>query len=197
MGFVKDKRRYQWVAGGPNPCVSCGSDMHNIQNTSKIVDGRVKYHAKGFCKPCYSKMRIDNPNPVGLVSVGDSHVCSKCLEELPEEEFYLKESGRSGWCRVCHKLYKFNITRRDYDEMLEEQNGGCAICGNAMGNTGRLLCVDHDHACCSGSTSCGYCIRGLLCDMCNGGLGFFRDSTSNLKEAIEYLERRKNVESDD
>lgn len=27
--------------------------------------------------------------------------------------------------------------------------------------------VDHDHACCPGTRSCGLCVRGILCPTCN------------------------------
>lgn len=41
---------------------------------------------------------------------------------------------------------------------------GCANpkCENVVG-----LQVDHDHSCCPGATSCGECVRGLLCRACN------------------------------
>lgn len=36
-------------------------------------------------------------------------------------------------------------------------------------------------------------IRGLLCKLCNLGLGNFRDDILNLKRAIEYLEKISEV----
>jgi hypothetical protein len=65
-------------------------------------------------------------------------------------------------------------------QMLEDQGGVCAICFNA-----RFLAVDHDH-----DTEQ---VRGLLCEHCNRGLGFFRDSVLALESAIEYLQRRSEM----
>ena len=55
----------------------------------------------------------------------------------------------------------------------------CAICKSPTPNTKGRWNVDHDHV--TGA------VRGILCGQCNGGLGFFRDSTEALKSAISYL----------
>lgn len=73
----------------------------------------------------------------------------------------------------------YGLTRVEYEQMLEQQDGKCAICG-AECSTGRRLAVDHDHI--TGQ------IRGLLCSNCNLGIGKFHDSVELLKEAIRYLE---------
>ncbi len=85
---------------------------------------------------------------------------------------------------------KFNWLKRQYgiDEerwntLLTRQNGVCGICKTEVS-----LHVDHDHSCCSGRTTCGECIRGLLCQTCNQALGFFGDSITTMKNAIIYLE---------
>lgn len=48
--------------------------------------------------------------------------------------------------------------------------------------------VDHDHQCCPGSKSCGKCIRGILCHLCNKGIGLLGDDPLLLSSAISYLE---------
>jgi hypothetical protein len=55
------------------------------------------------------------------------------------------------------------------------QDGMCAICGNKRGR----LCVDHCHR-------HGH-LRGLLCNRCNSGVGFFRDSPPLLLRGALYL----------
>ena len=85
----------------------------------------------------------------------------------------------------------FSITIDDYYKILKYQNGVCIICKEPPSK--KFLSVDHDHSCCSGTKSCGKCIRGLLCMRCNSGLGMFKDNSSLLKEAIYYLEHKIEV----
>lgn len=59
---------------------------------------------------------------------------------------------------------RFGITVQLYESMLKKQNGGCAICG-VKHNSGRRLCIDHCH-----KTNK---VRGLLCNGCNIGIGFY------------------------
>ncbi|MGC5310826.1 endonuclease VII domain-containing protein [Micromonospora zamorensis] len=63
---------------------------------------------------------------------------------------------------------------KEFQELLAEQGGLCAICGGADPQH-----LDHDHR-------TGW-VRGILCFNCNGGLGQFRDSPMRLARAITYL----------
>lgn len=96
----------------------------------------------------------------------------------------------------------YNITLEQYLEMYEKQDGKCAVCGeeevevhHATGER-RRLAVDHDHNCCPGRESCGRCIRGLLCNACNRGLGLLNDSVERLERAIGYLDKYEYSQSD-
>lgn len=81
--------------------------------------------------------------------------------------------------------YVFGVTATEYQEMLDIQEGRCAICGDKEksrtngGRDDRAFFIDHDH-------TTGL-IRGLLCHFCNAGLGFFRDRVDILDSAIDYL----------
>jgi len=91
----------------------------------------------------------------------------------------------------------YRMTLEQYEMMLINQEGVCAICKEppTLANTkGKgFLEVDHDHSCCSTKKSCGECIRGLLCNPCNVGIGRFRDNPEKLMAAIEYLVGDKNA----
>ncbi len=83
--------------------------------------------------------------------------------------------------------YKYKITLEDYDRMLEEQGGGCAVCGSLdSGGKGRFH-VDHDHSCCPTEKTCGKCVRGLLCSQCNVRLGVLECEWK--EKAEDYLRR--------
>ena len=70
-------------------------------------------------------------------------------------------------------LATYNITGQQYWKLYEAQGGHCAFCPRT--GTKKRLSIDHDHACCKGPTSCGKCVRGLLCSTCNSYLGHIRD----------------------
>jgi hypothetical protein len=50
---------------------------------------------------------------------------------------------------------RYGMTPEQYEEMIAEQNGKCALCGNEMSRP----VVDHDHR--TGA------VRGILCHPCN------------------------------
>jgi hypothetical protein len=84
------------------------------------------------------------------------------------------------------RLSKYNITKEEFDHMLNDQGHTCYICGNIFNDT-ILPHVDHDHECCPNNKSCGKCIRGLLCRNCNTGIGLLKDDPIILQRAIKYL----------
>lgn len=139
--------------------------------------------------------------------------CYGCELPLTEEHFTpgIWTRGR-GRCRPCQKTYSadnyaanrglrleamnaYNLTKRfgmtvdDYDAMLAGQGGKCAICGATEGwyspgaGRSKKLSVDHCHE--------GGQVRGLLCDLCNMGIGRFKHDPDLLRAAIGYLENSK------
>ena len=90
-----------------------------------------------------------------------------------------RASGRKSLSdRRSHLKRKYRITPEEYDALLEEQGGGCAICGRAP-REDIALHVDHEHT--TGR------IRGLLCFRCNNALGDFDDDHDRLSAALAYL----------
>lgn len=76
-------------------------------------------------------------------------------------------------------LKKYDLTLEGYDELFRDQKSKCAICKTSKRNRHGTFNVDHNHV--TGK------VRGLLCDLCNRGLGSFKDNIQALEEAIIYL----------
>lgn len=72
----------------------------------------------------------------------------------------------------------FGISADDFDALLAEQGGGCAICCSVPDRAASLH-LDHDHV--SGE------LRGILCLSCNQGVGKFRDDPELLERAATYV----------
>jgi len=132
--------------------------------------------------------------------------CEKCLHTKPLTEFKLVSPKRVPM-RFCIECYTENrrlsrsgekpfdkrssglertygITPEDYNQMLKEQDGRCAIClGDDPKSPKRVnhWYIDHCHT--TGK------IRGLLCNACNRALGNFGDSIETLENAILYLKK--------
>jgi hypothetical protein len=82
----------------------------------------------------------------------------------------------------------YGLTPTQFAEILKAQGSCCAIChGPEPGGRSGRWHVDHNHRCCPGVKSCGKCLRGLLCNSCNHGLGSFRDDPDALERAARYL----------
>jgi hypothetical protein len=80
-------------------------------------------------------------------------------------------------------LKHHGMTPDDYENMLQDQQGACAICaapnGTGESKQSPRLSIDHCHITKK--------VRGLLCRNCNLGLGHFKDKAALLKKAFDYL----------
>lgn len=101
-------------------------------------------------------------------------------------------ANRSEAYRRTFKSYlkrKYKITIEQYEEMMQRQNGLCAICNllplGRGSNNGLVL----DH--------CRYCgkLRKFLCGHCNKLLGLVSDDPEILRSAIKYLEGHDHANS--
>lgn len=66
-----------------------------------------------------------------------------------------------------------------YEVAFVEQEGVCAICKQQVEGT---LDADHKHVFPPKP-------RGLLCHLCNIGIGAFKDDPTRLEEAVKYLRK--------
>lgn len=86
------------------------------------------------------------------------------------------------YTRETHIKRKYGLDIDTYNQMLKDQNNQCKICSYEFGKKAGDTYVDHNHL--TGK------VRGLLCQHCNSGLGYFRDNQDNLNKAIQYLQEQ-------
>lgn len=136
-------------------------------------------------------------------------VCTKCGESKLLKEFSRCAHSKDGYewcCRACRRVqraalllteegratarkkslkWKYGITQLDYDRMLVDQGGVCAIClkeETVIGlKTGRAMPLSVDH--CHKTNR----VRGLLCKRHNTMIGLAKDDIQILLSAIQYL----------
>lgn len=76
--------------------------------------------------------------------------------------------------------YYYSLSEEEFVAMQDHQKGCCKICGGTLVPGTRDQSVDHNH-------HTGI-VRGLLCKMCNTGLGMLGDNPVIVKAALDYLE---------
>lgn len=96
----------------------------------------------------------------------------KCYAANPEKK--LKS------VRKYHLKKTYGLTPVQTQAILEQQGNCCAICRTDVSGT---WCVDHDHA--------TNVVRGLLCRLCNAGLGIFADDPARMEAAAAYVRGKK------
>jgi hypothetical protein len=151
--------------------------------------------AKGLCPKHYQRfVRFGDPLhvPTGAHPDGPIRNCKWC-----GKEFDRRIGGRLLCCsercrriveRLVNSIGRYSLTIDRYREMWVAQNGVCKLCRGEPSGRAIVLAIDHDHTCCPGQSSCGECVRGLLCDRCNNGLGCFGDDPELLRTAAAYIE---------
>ena len=177
-----------------NRCNESKPESEYYTKTRKRPNGTVRVYVENPCKSCLldskRKVRIclacgDEWQHFGSSGTrsrfctncaGKWRACSQCAAVLGEGEFYESNPLCKPCSREYNRSYLYGLAPGAYDSMYAAQGGACAICGDSSSK----LVVDHDHD--TGD------IRGLLCGLCNSGLGYFKDNVSSLMGAIKYLD---------
>lgn len=149
-------------------CTSCGIEKPLVEffKAAQNLDGFT-----GRCKICISH-------------------CNRKRYSLNKERYreyfdkYKKENPDIALKSSLKRLY--GMTLEQWDELMLNQGGVCAICEKQC-RSGKRLAVDHIHG------TNPIVIRGLLCECCNRGMGLFEDSSKLLNTAAKYADNIKNV----
>jgi len=96
-------------------------------------------------------------------------------------------NARNRRIQLKKRLKKFGLTLQDYDRLVTEQDGKCAVCKQPPPRhqcrkydyLPDLLSIDHDH-----QTNR---VRGLLCRRCNLALGNISESPETAAGLLEYI----------
>ncbi|MBP8537137.1 endonuclease domain-containing protein [Streptomyces sp. MK37H] len=112
------------------------------------------------CTVCFDKLWRVNAGPKGKV-------CPQC-------------------CNAERQARRHKLTRARVNAILRAQDDTCPLCHRLGGDPSMegpsWWHIDHDHACCPGRSSCGHCVRGLLCRDCNTrGLAWYEGLTVDLQ----------------
>ena len=150
-------------------CTECGQEK-------PIEDfHRDKHCRDGYCTRCKlcrtaytAKWRRANRDHVRAYSRNYYHTDPKRANEMN---------------RKCNVRRKFGLPPEQYDVMLRNQNGCCAICGRHQSVLTRALAVDHDRE--TGQ------VRDLLCGSCNTGIGLFIHDPERIERAAAYVRRHR------
>ena len=150
----------------------------------------------------------------------DAKICTKCKLLKWDDEFRPAPTSRyldklRSQCIECEKAYNKSeigkASRKRYQKKFEQsykgkefklkyhygesavqnykdayaaQNGKCTICKCELQYLSKSTCYDHNHT--TGE------FRGLLCSLCNRGLGYFKDNPELLISASKYLLTNQN-----
>jgi hypothetical protein len=132
----------------------------------------VSYVRQGYKKGQHTQIIID-----------DKKQCSKCQLWKSLDKFghsKITSTGYSSWCNRCWRLNQlYGVTSKEYDNLLEMQEGKCAICRDHNNSEIEIYFnVDRDSK--TGT------VRGLLCPSCRIGLDMFKEDTDIMMRAIAY-----------
>jgi hypothetical protein len=145
------------------------------------------------CKRCFTYKDISHFQPYG-------YQCRACRTEKQREyvkslppknakQILAANEAQKRWrennperakehSRKTHLKIRFGMTVEQYDEMLKNQNGVCAICYNKCA-TGNNLAIDHNHDTQE--------IRALLCKNCNTAIGLLKENIETIENMKKYL----------
>ncbi len=136
--------------------------------------------------------------------------CSKCREYKTWDQFH-SANPKSANCKLCGRQHvrksrlvrQYGITVEDYELLEGWQGGKCFLCGEAetlshyKSGTEYYLSIDHAHDCGRhvSEQACRYCIRGLLCGLCNRTVGGAEARLAVAARFSDYLARRPLLEA--
>lgn len=167
-------------------------DCTKCQQTKPIMEfAPAKRKTNGrssLCKSCHQAASVawQKANPEKVKETRRiRYAANRDAGTLPGRKYNAAQSSERG------RYKRYGVTAEMYAEMFARQDGKCAICNRTSTSFARPLAVDHDHACCPDTPTCGKCNRGLLCGSCNTALHAVENDRAWVDRAIKYLGEQK------
>lgn len=133
-------------------------------------------YTRGLNKPCRSCSNSIQSGGTGYKEVcrcgnkkyvNSATYCSKCLA-VHSKKYH----------STYYRYARYGVTKEWFNKEIIK---GCAICKTSL--LDKKVHIDHCHV----TTK----VRGVLCELCNKGLGQFKDNIASLENAIKYLKESK------
>jgi hypothetical protein len=154
----------------------------NKYNRLEVIE-KVGKHASGnyiyLCEcDCGNTVEVRG----GSLTSGNTQSCGCYSADNARDRWLIHgESSKDNYIyhREKHLQRKYGLSYDEYLAMIDAQDGKCAICSYEFGQKQGDAHVDHDHK--TGE------VRGILCNICNRGLGYFKDNEQSLINAANYI----------
>jgi hypothetical protein len=167
----------------------CKRDHEFTEENTYVTKNGIRH-----CKTCRREMMRERRDGTQVGQANSRK--TQCAQGHPYDEentiWSTKKDGRKRRnCKACAKTHqdrfrivRYGITEEQYQQLVTLQENKCAICKREFVRTPH---IDHDHT--TGE------VRGLLCYSCNGAIGNFKDNVKALQNAINYLEKFSNTDT--
>jgi Recombination endonuclease VII len=144
----------------------------------KTLDEMVYEHerTRNLCKECKNKNRR-------AAMAANPELRAADQERSKSRRVKLHSTGIT-LARMDELKKKYGLTPEEFQAMYDAQNGCCKICKEPLSAGKGGSVVDHCHT--------TERVRGLLCNGCNSGIGWFREDIDRLYAAIDYLAKDSN-----
>lgn len=184
-------------------------DFQRCRRTKDGRSNRCKECKTRYERDLYRKKRPPGVESIALTAEQWAAIlaagwlrCRKCLNEKPLDQFARQNMPcRLYYRRICKECQRndvqllrrhrrtsrrycckaYGITLEQFETMVSEQKGMCALCCRPLGDMRQT--IDHDHD--TGA------IRGIVHWQCNLVLGHANDDPAVLVRAIRYLAKHK------
>ena len=158
-------------------CSVCGDSksLDSFFKNRASSDGRYSQ-----CRECRRKQY--QKNKVDILEQHKAYYKKNAERKKAYQNEYRKGKAEEipNWKKLKEMAYKtgktFDEVETWFNKQWMKQQAQCAICGKVFCDDD---CIDHDHTTNE--------LRGLLCNLCNVGIGALKDSPAVCLKANEYL----------